>query len=86
MVPFIIGIAAGASVVVAIQNREKIKKGVTSSVKTAKGLAQEGYEKGKEGVKTIKANVSEKIDCLTSDKSDQKTEKSQEETLIKEEA
>jgi hypothetical protein len=72
MLPFIMGAAAGAVAVVALNNKKKIKKTVTKTAVKAKKAAEEGIEKSKEVAKDIKATVSEKVDCLTSKKSDTK--------------
>ena len=39
MLPFIVGVAAGAAVVYALGNRKEIQKGLQSSVEKAKELA-----------------------------------------------
>lgn len=68
MLPFIVGLAAGAVAVVAYNNNKQIRKSVKHGAKKAKDIAENGYEKTKEFAGDLKANVNEKIDCLKSKK------------------
>ena len=75
MLPFIAGSAAGAAVVVAVNNNKKIRKTVAKGAQTAKDFAKEGYEKTKEFAGDVKDTVSEKIECLKPKKSSKEAEK-----------
>jgi len=66
MLPFIAGVAAGAAVVVAINNKKKIKKAVSEGAKKVQDYAEKGYEKSKEFAGEVKATVSEKVECIKS--------------------
>ena len=44
MLPFIVGVAAGAAVVYAFGNRKEIQKGLENSISKAKEVAKGGME------------------------------------------
>jgi len=79
MLPFLAGVAAGAAIVVAVNNNKKIKKAFTQGAKKAQGYAEQGYDKSKELASEIKSNVSQKVECLKS-KKEQNTPVKDEET------
>ncbi len=53
MLPFIVGVAAGAAVVYALGNRKEIQKGLQSSVEKAKELACD-----------VKKSVDGTVECI----------------------
>jgi glucose-6-phosphate-specific signal transduction histidine kinase len=79
MLPFIAGVAAGAAIVVAVNNNKKIKKALSDGAKKAQGYAEQGYDKSKELASEIKSNVGQKVECLKS-KKEQTSQTKDEET------
>jgi|GEM_PF-797325 len=75
MLPFIAGVATGAAVVIAINNKKKIKKAVSESAKKMQDYAEKGYEKSKEFAGEVKAIVSEKVECIKSKGKEKETPK-----------
>ena len=63
MLPLILGIAAGAGAVVAVNNRKEIKEKVA-----------EGAEKVKDAASSLKENVSKKYDAMSSKNRDDLTQ------------
>lgn len=74
MLPFIVGLATGATAVVAYNNNKKIKESVDTGAKKVQELAESGYEKTKEVAADIKASVGEKIDNLKAKKAENETQ------------
>lgn len=84
MLPFIAGLAAGAAVVVAVNNRKEIKEGVETGAKKAKEYAQTGYEKAKDVASDVKTSVASKVECLKSSKKEDEAEEQTEQLENKE--
>ncbi len=66
MLPFIVGIAAGATAVVAFNNRKEISAKVSEGAGKAKKAAESGYQKTKALAEEVKESVGKKVDCLGS--------------------
>ena len=86
MLPFIVGVAAGAVAVVSYNNNKEIRKNVNKGAKKVKEVAESGFEKTKEVAQSsfektkeiasdVKVTVEEKIDCLKGSKEEEKNEK-----------
>ena len=73
MLPFILGIAAGAGAVVAVNNRKEIKDSVIEGASKAKVIAAEGAEKVKDVAADIKESVTQKYDAYKSKSRDDLT-------------
>lgn len=69
MLPFIVGVAAGAVVVYALGNRKEIQKGLAESISKAKELAKEGLDKSKEIACDVKKSVDGTLECIKSKQS-----------------
>ena len=69
MLPFIVGVAAGAVVVYALGNRKEIQKGIERSISKAKELAQGGLDKSKEIACDVKKSVDGTLECIKSKQS-----------------
>lgn len=74
MLPFIVGVAAGAAVVYAFGNRKEIQKGLEKSISKAKDVAKEGMGKSKELACDVKKSVDSTIECIKTKKSAPKKE------------
>lgn len=69
MLPFIVGVAAGAVVVYALGNRKEIQKGLEGSISKAKELAKESFDKSKEIACDVKKSVDGTLECIKSKQS-----------------
>ena len=74
MLPFIVGVAAGAAVVYAFGNRKEIQKGLEESISKAKEVAKEGMDKSKGIASDVKKSVDSTIECIKTKKSAPKKE------------
>lgn len=68
MLPFIVGVAAGAAVVYAFGNRKEIQKGLEESISKAKEVAKEGMDKSKELACDVKKSVDGTLECIKAKK------------------
>ena len=55
--PFVLGLAVGAGVVVAFNKSDKIKQSACSLFKKSKDVANDSLEKGKETVSEVKQTI-----------------------------
>ena len=74
MLPFIVGVAAGAAVVYAFGNRKEIQKGLEESISKAKEVAKEGMDKSKGIACDVKKSVDGTLECIKAKKSEPKKE------------
>jgi len=72
MLPFIAGVAAGAAVVVAYNNRKEVIKTIDTGAEKLKEFVESGYEKSKDIASDIKENISDTIESIGSKKEDNK--------------
>lgn len=75
MLPFIVGVAAGAAVVYAFGNRKEIQKGLEESISKAKEVAKGGMDKSKELACDVKKSVDGTLECIKAKKSTPKNVK-----------
>ena len=62
--PFVLGIAVGAGVIVALNKSDKIKKIAGSLFNKSKDVANSSYEKGKETVSEVKQTIDATAQCI----------------------
>ena len=62
--PFVLGLAVGAGVVLALTKSEKIKKGATDLLKKSKDVANDSLEKSKGAVDDVKQTINATAQCI----------------------
>ena len=72
MLPLLAGIAVGAGAVIAYNNKEELKAKIVSGVSGVKETTTKAKDVVVKKAKSVKKTVSEKVDCLTSKKDDDK--------------
>ncbi len=78
--PFVLGLAAGAGIVVAVNKSEKIKDAACSLFKKSKDVANESLEKGKDAVADVKQTIDATAQCIK----EKKAAKAEEQKAIEE--
>lgn len=77
--PFVLGLAVGATAVVAFNKSDKIKEGACSLFKKSKDVASDSLEKGKDAVDDVKQTINATAECIKEKKEKAALEKAGEE-------
>lgn len=62
--PFVLGLAVGAGVVVAYNKSDKLKEKANKLFNKSKNVANESIERGKEAVNEVKQTINATADCI----------------------
>lgn len=82
--PFVLGIAVGATAVVAFNKSDKIKEKACGLFNKSKDVANTSLEKGKETVSDVKQTINATAECIKEKKQKALDEQSKEEVKEKE--
>lgn len=77
--PFVLGLAVGATAVVAFNKSDKIKEGACNLFKKSKDVASDSLEKGKDAVDEVKQTINATAECIKEKKEKAALEKIEEE-------
>lgn len=78
--PFVLGLVAGAGIVLAVSKSDKIKDGACNLFKKSKDVANDSLEKGKDAVSDVKQTIDATAECIK----EKKAAKAEEEKAIEE--